>query len=456
MAPNPPKIREHVAFAFRHPETGKVNEPQCRFHDLVVNAVAKQNPLRYFFYGGAIRGGKTYVCLFILVTLARIFPKSRWHIFRSDFPELEDTTIPSMEKLLGTEGKDFVWRRKPSNYHILFKNGSKIFFKSENIAKDPELKWMLGLETNGIFLEQMEGLTVKLFERAKERLGSWYITPIQPPPILMGTFNPTDTWVKKVIYDAWRNDELPATWHFEEALPEDNPFVTQDQWDNWENLDPVSKAQLIQGVWKFLTDVKLFAYSFNPNKTVVDMGTEEGRKLMTPTKKRPLYLIFDFNLDPITCIVAQFDGLKWAKIYAEYRLRNSDIFELCSRIKAEWGDYFLVISGDASGRARSAMTKGKRSYVTTIRRIMKLGPRQLQFAKRNPSVADTRVLLNSILFRFPDFKIASTCIWTIADLESVKVDDEGNIDKAKDATKTHLLDALRYFVWNYLRKFLNI
>jgi hypothetical protein len=453
MSKNPPK--KHVAFAFRHPETGKVNEPQCRFHDLVMKAIAKHILTRYFFYGGAIRGGKTYVCLYIFVKLARLFPKSRWHIFRSDFPELEDTTIPSMEKLLGAEGKDFIWKRKSSNYHILFENGSKIFFKSENLIKDPELKWMLGLETNGIFLEQMEGLSEKLFERAKERVGSWYI-PLMPPPLIMGTFNPTDTWVKAKIYDAWREDLLPASWHFEEALPEDNPFVTQDQWDNWENLDPVSRDQLIRGIWKFLTDVKLFAYSFNKAKTVVDMNTEEGKKLMTPNKRMPLRIIFDFNLDPITCIVCQFDGLRWAKVYAEYRLRNSDIFELCARIKAEWGDYYIVVSGDASGRARSAMTKGKRSYVKTIQRLLGLGPRQIQFPKKNPSVADTRVLLNSILYRFPDFKVASTCVWLIADLEGVKVDDHGDIDKKKDSTKTHLLDTLRYFVWVYLRKFLNI
>lgn len=450
----PPEV---IAFAFRHPETGKVNQPQCTFHDTVMKTICRTpgySHLKYLFYGGAIRGGKTYVCLYLFVKLARLFPRSRWHIFRSDFPELEDTTIPSMEKLLGTEGKDFRWKRKPSNYHIVFDNGSKIFFKSENLARDPELKWMLGLETNGIFLEQMEGLSEKLMDRAIERVGSWYVKNM-PPPIILGTFNPTDTWVKRKIYDPWCVGELPASYYFEEALPDDNPYVTKEQWENWENLDPISRNQLIKGVWKFLSDAKLFAYSFNKAKHVVDITKPEGAAIMTPKKNMPLLLIFDFNVDPMTCLVAQSDGLRWAKVYAEYRLRNSDIYELLTRIKSDWGDYFLIVTGDASGRNRNAITKGKKSFIQVIRHELSLRDNQLQFPKQNPSVANTRILLNSLFHRHTDFKISSACQYLILDLESVKVDDEGEIDKKKDALKTHLLDNIRYFVWNRLRAFLD-
>lgn len=431
------------------------NKKQNEFHDKVMLSVARKLTLRYFFYGGAIRGGKTFVCLYILIKLARTFPKSRWHVFRSSFPELEDTTIPSAEKLLGTVGRDFVWKRNKANYHVVFSNGSKIFFKSEKLEDDPELKWMLGLETNGILLEQMEGISKKLFERSKERVGSWYIDPM-PIPLILGTFNPTDTWVKPEIYDKYVDGDLPNNWHFEEALPEHNPFVTSEQWENWDNLDPISKAQLIKGIWKFETDAKLFAYAFNHKKTVVDVQTEEGRKLMTPKKGLPIKIIFDFNVDPICALAAQNDGLNWVKVIKEYRLRNSDIFELCERILTDWQDYYIVATGDASGRARSALTKGNRSYVKTIQTLLKLSPRQIQFPLKNPSVKNTRVLLNSLLFKHPAFWISSECLFTIQDLEQVKVDDKGDIDKKKDAHKTHLLDNLRYLCWNYLKKFVQL
>jgi hypothetical protein len=453
------KPREVVAFAFKHPETGLVNQPQCDFYDTVMMAVARLNALRFFFYGGAIRGGKTYVCLFIFLMLARLFPKSRWHVFRSDFPELEDTTIPSMEKLIGTEGKDFVWKRKSSNYHVLFSNGSKIFFKSENLMKDPDLKWMLGLETNGILIEQMEGTSERLLSRAIERIGSWYI-PNMPPPLLFGTFNPTDTYVKKLVYDRFREGTLPAGWHYQEALPKDNPYVTADQWANWDNLDPISKAQLIDGIWKFLNDVKLFAYSFDEKKHVVDVNTPEGKLFMTAKKGLPVKLIFDFNVDPITCLVTQNDGLRWIKVLAEYRLRNSDIFELCERVYNDWSDYYLVATGDASGRARSALTKGNRTYVQTIQKLLHLSPRQMQFPTVNPSIANTRILMNSLFHKHPALFMSSACQFLIDDLRTVKVKVEPNksvgIEKDKDPLKTHLLDNLRYYFWNYLRKFINM
>lgn len=445
-------MKEVISFSFKHPETGIKNEKQISFYNTVMLSIARKLDFRYFFYGGAIRGGKTYVCLYILVVLARMFPKSRWHVFRSDFPELEDTTIPSMEKLIGTEGRDFIWKRKSSNYHVQFSNGSKIFFKSENLAKDPELRWMLGLETNGIFLEQIEGLSEKLYSRAIERVGTWYV-PNMPIPIILGTFNPTDTWIKRKVYDPFQEGSLPEKYYYEEALPSDNPYVTADQWENWENLDPISYNQLIKSIWKFENDAKLFAYSFDRKKTIVNVETPEGKAFMTPKKSLPVYTIWDFNVDPITCLVGQRDGSFWGKIFAEYRLRNSNIFELCERVYNDWGDFYLVATGDASGRNRSALVRGNRTFVKTIQQELHLSPKQLQFPLKNPSVRNTRVLMNSIFHRHKNFKISSACLYTIQDLETVKVDEFGEIDKKKDALKTHFLDNVRYFQWNYFRNF---
>jgi len=52
------KNREVVSFAFKHPQSGKVNIPQCSFYDRVMNAVLGKVSERFFFYGGAIRGAR--------------------------------------------------------------------------------------------------------------------------------------------------------------------------------------------------------------------------------------------------------------------------------------------------------------------------------------------------------------------------------------------------------------
>ena len=310
----------------------------------------------------------------------------------------------------------------------------------------------------------MEGLTEDLYKMSIQRIGSWIIDPM-PIPMLLGTFNPSPTWPKKVIYDKYIKNDLPAQTLFVEALPDDNPFVTPEQWENWKNLDDQSYNQMIRAMWIFAGQGNIWAYSFRPEKHVInvtdprDPNHKANVELMKIDKRLPVYLIFDFNVDPITCLVAQRNGITFSRIINEYRIRNSNIFELTERIKNDLGDYYLVATGDASGRARTAITKGNRSFVDIIKSELDLSSVQLQFPKSNPSVANTRVVVNSLFAKHPSFYISSVCNFLIDDLVTIKTDGTGGIlDKKKEEKrlKTHLLDNLRYFSWNYFRKWVNI
>jgi hypothetical protein len=442
-------VKELAVFQFK-------NEKQNEFYDMVMQCVARVPGynLRYFFYGGAIRGGKTFVCLFIFWVLAKMFPGSRWLVIREDNPALEKTSIVSMEKLIGKYGNDFRWKRSKGDVQVIFDNGSRIIFMSENIVRDPELKEFLGLEINGALMEQMEALSEKLFTRVRERIGTWYIDPM-PIPLLLGTFNPSPTWIKKVIYDAFMKSALPAAWYYLPALPDDNPFVTADQWDNWNTLDPESQQVMIKGIWSFKLDGNIWAYAFREDFHIVD----KDDPTMQLNRALPVYLIFDFNVDPMTCLVGQKQGLQWGRIVKEYRLRNSDIFEMTERIKIDLINegFYIIATGDASGRNRAGQTRGAKSYVDIIRAELKLSDRQMQFPTDNPSVKNTRIVVNSLFHNHKDFKISSACLWLIDDLNTVKTDSEGEIDKKRiDKTKTHLLDNLRYFCWNYFRGFVKV
>jgi hypothetical protein len=442
------------------------NVKQNEFYDLVMKCVARLPGFdyRYFFYGGAIRGGKTYVCLFILWILAQVFPGSRWYVIREDNPALESTSIPSMEKLIGKSGPDFRWIRSRGDIQIVLTNGSRIFFKSENLIRDPELKEFLGLEMNGCLMEQMEALSERAYNRIRERLGSWYIDPM-PIPLLLGTFNPSPTWIKKAIYDKHMKDELLSPFMYMPALPNDNPFVTQDQWDNWSTLDPESINVMIKGMWSFKQDGNIFAYAFREDFHIVPDKIQDAKGVLIPNPEMqlnrglPVYCIFDFNVDPMTCLIAQKEGIVWGKVIAEYRIRNSDIFEVTERIQTDLINqgFYIICTGDASGRNRAGQTKGAKSYVDIIRAELRLSDRQMQFPLDNPSVKNTRVVLNSVLHNHKNFKISSACIWLIDDLLTVKTDSHGDIDKKKlDKLKTHLLDNLRYFLWNYFRTFVKV
>src|SRR4030095_9790416 len=223
------------------------------------------------------------------------FPRSRWHVVREDMPALKGTSIPSMEKLIGFS-RNWRWRRDSSNYFLEYTNGSRIFFKGENITSDPELNDFLGLETNGILLEQAEELNQKTFDISLSRTGSWYIDPM-PPAFIFMTFNPSQTWTKAKLYDPWIAGELPPTFHYQPALPKDNPYVTEDQWKAWQLMADRYKAQFIEGDWTdFDIGNNAWAFAFNDGKHV---GFPELNRA------EPLYLSFDFNRNPISCSIIQ-------------------------------------------------------------------------------------------------------------------------------------------------------
>lgn len=421
-----------------------INPKQSQFFNDVVAAAHGLNPYRYFFYGGAIRGGKTYVCLTLLVVLCKMFPFSKWHIVRKNFSSLKDTTMPSLERILG--GAAVNWNRDSANYHVTFPNGSKIFFIGENISIDPELHGFLGLESNGFFLEQIEELSEPMFNMAIQRSGSWYISPM-PKPLILSTFNPTNKWVKKKIYTPFTEGLLEPPYYYLQALPNENPKVTEEQWAGWQNMGEEEYKRFVEGSWEFGTPDNLFIYAFNPTRHVDDD--------LKYNPAEPLYLSFDFNVEPITCLAAQhdYDGVR---VLQEYRLMNSDIYKLCERILIDHGDKYILVTGDASGQNRTAITRGNRNYYHIIMQELGITKRQVQLPPGNPSVDNTRVLCNALLAKHPNYKIHPSCQWLIADLESVTVDATGDIEKSKDAHRTHLLDCWRYYNWMYHRKFVTI
>ena len=436
------------------------NAKQVAFLMAVLQAVQGKSSKRNFFIGGAVRGGKTFICLIVLVILCRMFPGSKWHIIRESFPTLRRTTIPSMEKILRFS-RSIKWSRNPSDYFVELKNGSRIHFISENYANDKDLDAFKGLETNGFLCEQIEELQEETWMKCLERTGSWYVDPM-PPAINMATFNPSFNWVKDKIYEPAMAGTLHPSFYYITALPNDNPYVTADQWAAWDMLDDDSKARFIMGSWDI--DVKGQFFS-----------AFDRKKHLKPTielkKDEYLRFSFDFNVDPMTCTLYQTDLHTYFHAVREYRIPDSDTYELCERIKEDYGEYLSVckIRGDASGSNRMAGTKGKLSHYRIIANQLGLKVNQFNVPKSNPLISESRAFCNSILKSFPNFYISEEgCPHLIKDLMFLLVgtDEKGlmciqkkgknpyiNIDNAQLG---HLGDNLRYGIHTDLKDFIKV
>lgn len=248
----------------------------------------------------------------------------------------------------------------------------------------------------------------------------------------------------KTIY---KNKDLPGyeDWNSWTKTTYDNPFIDIDEIES-------ARRQLDELTFKceyLAEDVDLvgkpFAYCFNSEKHIHDFDFDPSCELQ---------LSFDFNIDPITCLASQYiDGR--IRIIKEFRLLNSNIYELCQRIKVEYPNALFLVTGDATGRNRTALTTGNLNYYSVIQSELNLSDGQMRQPSINPAISDSRVLLNSILQNFPP-AIHSECKYLIEDLKYVEVDDNGDINKTKDKHRSHLLDCLRYNLNTFYADLLNL
>lgn len=423
------------------------NQNQREFFYKCVAAVHGKNDLRNLSYGGAIRGGKSMVCAALWLTFAKSFKNSRWHIFRADFPSLQGTTIPTFEKIInGTDG--WAWNRDRGNFFLYHKKSDgKIFFKGENISQDPKLDGLLGLETNGVWYEQIEELSETLWDMGMSRNGSWYIDPM-PKPITLSTFNPTQTWIKKKIYIPWMKGELKAPYFFQKALPNDNPFVTEEQWNIWNNMADRYKKQFIEGDWSDFTNKdNLWAFAFSRDK---HLGRPE------PVRKHPLYLSFDFNRNPICCSVIQHYDKK-IRVIQTIKLSNSNIYALCDYIKVNYPNYLYIVTGDASGQSSTALVQDNINFYTVIKQKLNLAGNQLKVPTVNPKLEDNQVLVNSVLQHYAVEMHEEKAEHLIFDCENVRTTNEGKIEKENrldPAQQADAIDTLRYWINVFMHDFL--
>lgn len=252
-----------------------------------------------------------------------------------------------------------------------------------------------------------------------------------------------DLTQQELRFKNWASFHMPSS---------TNPMLSIDELNEIkEQLDELTWAQEYLAEFVDFTG-RPFAYSFNRAKHTGDTGK--------PKISLPLDLSFDFNVDPITCTAQQHDEDKSIiRVHKEFRLRNSDIYELCDAIIEEYGDnYHFRVTGDASGNNRSAMVGDNLNYYKIIIKKLMLEPEQMFVPGANPLHRNSRTLLNSHFKRHPDILIdEKECPFLIEDLIFVECTADGNIDKDKDKRQGHLIDCFRYYLnafhSDFLRKY---
>jgi len=384
-------------------------------------------------YGGAMGGGKTIFGLITLLTLCKVYPGSRWVVVRQDMEKIRTTTIASLE-WINAPGEI-----KRSPYEYIHPNGSVILFKAENYQRDKEHQWMKGLEVNGFLFEEVNETQESCFRLAFTRAGRWKIRGIhhQPKPLIMTTMNPSQGWVKDLIYDPWKNGTLRNDWIFIPSLPDDNPYISDIEKENYKNLTQYEYEVYVKGNW----DIQLktggeFWKSFELDQHV--------RPTFVDTNKT-IHVSVDNNVYPYIAISL------WQIEKIGERWDIKQVHEICAkdpnntatkagRLAATWlttiGYNQTVFQyGDPSTQNRNTIDDDKKTFLDKfmgeIKKHFQVNNKMLRSA---PSVSVIGDFINAIYeenWGGMSITIGEHCKYSISDYIELKQDKDGGTLKKR-------------------------
>lgn len=270
-----------------------------------------------------------------------------------------------------------------------------------------------------------------------------------------GLFNTTtvkpDHWIKEVFFSKSSTitgevdlSEYSITKLF--CNYPDNYFINHKEYEQtlWlaSGFNKTKFEQISAGLWGVEENNEPWAYCYVKAK-------HEG-----PTELNRSYdikLSFDFNRNPITCGIFQDYGGEIRGI-EQIKLPNSNIYSLCDYITAKYHGCMMFVTGDATGRASSALVKDNINYYTVIKTKLNLSVAQLKVHTVNPSLEENRVLVNGVLHLKKVTLDPVNCKALIFDLEHAQVLPDGSLDKTDRTDPTKQLDALDCFRY-YLNTF---
>jgi hypothetical protein len=401
----------------------------------------------FILFGGAMGGGKTFLGLSALLIMCELFPKSRWCVIRENLEKIRITTIPSFKKLSANG------TLKTNPYEYTHHNGSIIMFKGENYDNDKDLDWLKGLEVNGFLFEEINECQHDTLNIAFGRAGRWECEP-RPRPVILATCNPTNTWVKPLIYDRWENNTLPERWLYIPSKITDNPHLTEAYKENLQNMPRYQYEVFVEGNWNIqLKTGGEFYKCFDLEKHI---------KPCSYNPALPLHISWDDNVNPyLPMAIFQIAG-KTAYCIDEITgvTPNNTVKQVCNEFKRRYPSHQsgLFLYGDATANKEDTkMEKGYNFYRMIMDELRDYRPSN-RVLTHNPSVVMRGNFINTVLeknFRGLTVQISPTCKKTIEDLTNVKEASDGtkNKDSVTDpATKVryqkygHLSDCLDYFM----------
>lgn len=403
-----------------------------------------------FLWGGR-DSGKSYFIACILIILCLKLPYFRCFLIKKSFNTIQESQWRTIKDICEAWGVDhlFVFKIAPLSIECI--NGNKFLARgcddhqSIKSTKDPNFAWIE--EGNQLSIEDFITITTTL--RTNKSFVHQYFSFNQE----FDTPNYEDHWLWKTFFHGkefngvyeWKLDlpdgsHLNYTYSSTHTTYKHNPHCSPQRiafLEMLKDIDPYYYNIYTLGIPGRVVNNAPFAFAFNREKHL---------KPTFYNYQQETLLSFDFNKSPITCTVWQWydnalHGLRSIK------LPNSDIYALCDTIKELYPNALFVVTGDATGKATSALVQDNLNYYKVIKEKLDLSNGQLRVPTVNPPIKENKVLVNAVL-AMVDVRIDPAEMKPLVyDLENVRVLPDGSIEKTNrndPAQQADQLDTFRY------------
>ena len=415
---------------------------------LALHYLEHEPEVEQVLYGGAAFGGKSFLGCYWQIYRRIFYPGSRGLIGRAQLKTLKLTTLQTFWKVW-QDHWSVVFSDITLNYNeqksvIYFSNGSEIYLKDiAYYPSDPDYHSLGSLEITDAFIDE-GGETVEkainiIFSRIRYNL-------INNKPAMLIASNPANNWLKHTFVMDSENQPitLPPFRRYIQAKATDNPDKPAvDRYvQTLEKLPLYDRMRLLDGDWSINENDAPFFYAFNADKHLSNTSIN---------RIEPLYLSFDFNINPTTVVIGQ--KIIGEPLYIHKVIQVTGGTEkLCDEL--EWTLLHpggLIVTGDHSGNTgntAAGMLQG--GVYNTDFNIIKEKLRLTDYdfintKKANPKHELSRRLCNYVL-ETSKVNIDLSCKVLIQDMNIAQVTPQGKLRKDRDAFKMDACDAFRYLI----------
>jgi phage terminase large subunit len=396
---------------------------QARFH---------RSQARFKGFSGPIGSGKSRALCQEAIKLSYINAGRTGLIGAPTYPMLRDTTQTALLEVLESNSIPYELN-KSENVLLLKDTRSRILFRSLE-----EYERLRGTNLAWFGVDELTYSAEEAWLRLEGRLRD----PLATKLCGFAVWTPKGhDWVyKRFIENPGGNYETIL------ARPMENRYILEKVPDFYERLkrsyDERFYRQEVLGEYLSMNEGRVYP-AFERALHVKDYELDPERHLLWA---------LDFNVDPMSSVIAQIED-DTVHVIDEIVLSRSNTWEACAEFQNRYPPpkKGLRVYADASGQSRQ--TGGGTDIEIVKRFLSRNGYNRVEYrlAGRNPAIRDRVGLVNARLKNAAGevrLFVHSRCKELIRDFEEVSYKQGSTIiDKEKDPRRTHVSDALGYLIW---------